>query len=143
MARPQLRLVGTTIVWCLLAVLSLSSCVVVDEFANCSDSDLAQTDRAAEHVWQVLDSSQPGDGAYCDSSPYPYFGGSMDGPADELSARAADELGCAETTVEGFDSGDTILLACDFEGTSYLLEIAREVDPYRSSPGLEVGLYKR
>jgi hypothetical protein len=67
----------------------------------------------------------------------------MEGPADELSARAADELGCAETTVDGLDSDDTILLACDFEGASYLLQIAREVDPYRPSPGLEVGLYKR
>ena len=127
----------------LLAVLSLSSCVFVDELANCSDSDIAQTDRAAQHVWQVLDSSNPGDGAYCDSSPYPYFGGSMDGPAEELVARATDELGCAETTVEGFDSEDAAHLACDFEGTSYLLEIALEVDPHRPSPGLEVGLYKR
>lgn len=66
----------------------------------------------------------------------------MGDPASEIVARAADELGCRETSVDDFDSDDTETLACDFDGDPYLLEIARELDRY-GSPGLEVGLYKR
>ncbi len=133
----------TAFVACLLIGASLGSCGYLDSFGvNCSDSDLAQTDRIAEHVWQELDSSEPRDDAYCDSSPYPYVGGSMESPATELMDRAADELGCDETTVEGFDSEYAATLACDFDGTSYLLEITREVDPF-GGPGTEVGVYKR
>lgn len=142
MATGQWRSLVTAIAPCLLIGVSLGSCGLADNFANCSDSELAQTDRVAERVWEALDSSKPSEGAYCDSSPYPYAGGSMDGPASELVTRAANELGCGETSVEGFDSEDAALLACDFDGDSYLLEISRDLDRF-GSPGLEVGLYKR
>ena len=66
----------------------------------------------------------------------------MNGPATELVTRAVDELGCVETSVEGFDSNYSAILACDFEGDSYLIEISRELDRC-GPPGLEVGIYKR
>lgn len=141
MTTARLRSVVTAIGLGSLVSVSLGSCGLAKEFANCSDSELAETDRVAQRVWKVLDSSKPHDAAYCDSSPYPYAGGYMDGPASEVVAVAAAEFGCEETSVEGFDSDYAAILACDFDGDSYVLEVSREVDPY-GSPDLEVGLYK-
>lgn len=108
-----------------------------------SDSNLAKTDRAADRVWQVLGSSEPDGEAYCDSFPYPYASGPMNGPAEKLVARASEELGCKPTTVDGLDDESSVLLACDIDGDSYVLEIAREIDlSHGPSEGLEVGLYK-
>lgn len=138
----QLRTAATAVAASLLVGGSLGSCSFVGDVANCSDAELAQTSRAAELVWRVLDSSEPSEDAYCDTSPYPYAGGRMDGPASDIVARAADELGCGETSVEGSDSDDAEILVCDLDGDPYLLEISRELDRF-GPPGLEVGLYKR
>lgn len=134
--------VAVTVASCALVGASLSSCALAETFVGCSSSELEQTDQVAQRVWQLLDSSEPDGGAYCDSSPDPSVGGRMDGPSAGIVARAVDELGCVETTVEGFDSGDSAMVACTVDGAPYLIEIAREVDPY-GSPGLEVGLYRR
>jgi hypothetical protein len=142
MAMAQRRPVARAIASYLLVGGSLASCGLADDFASCSDSELSKTDRVAEQVWQALDSSKPSDRAYCDSSPYPYASGSMDGPASELVERATRELGCGVTSVEGFDSDDADILACDFDGDPYLLEVSRELDRF-GPPGLAVGLYKR
>lgn len=128
---------------CLLLGGLVGSCAVTEQTASCSEAELDKTSRVAEQVWQTLDASEPDEeGAYCDSSPYPYAGGSMDGPASEVAARATDSMGCKETSVEGLDSEEALLLACDINGEPYLLEIARQLDRF-GGPGLEVGLYKR
>jgi hypothetical protein len=142
MAMARFLLVVTAVGLCSLVTVSAGAWALAQELTNCSDSELAQTDRAAQRVWQVLDSSKHVDGAYCDSTPYPYAGGSMDGPASEIVASAADEFGCREAPVEGLDDDDAAILTCDFHGDSYVLEITHEGDPY-GSRGLEVGLYKR
>jgi hypothetical protein len=56
--------------------------------------------------------------------------------------RSTRELGSGVTSVEGFDSDDADILACDFDGDPYLLEVSRELDRF-GPPGLAVGLYKR
>jgi len=141
MKTAHLRAIATIVVYLLVAI-SLGSCDVSGADADCSRSDLAQTDRIAEGVWQTLDSSSPSDKAYCNSSPYPYVGGSMNDSPAEIIARAPDELGCEHTSVQGFDPEDSAVFACDFKGTSYLLEITREPDP-SGRPGTEVGVYRR